>query len=105
MTEPSRTGVKGDGDLVLEQPESFRGFNVVDLGDILDLGEVIARPQGTQLAPSTLVGPRGHSTGIRPFDLASGFQKLQISTVSHPFVHGPRGALFQHADQALAIEP
>src|SRR4051812_20739115 len=52
VAQAARSAVNHDGDRVQPETETIRDALVVDLGHVLDLGEVIARPERAQLCPT-----------------------------------------------------
>ena len=64
MAEAAGAAVDQDRDLARAQAERPRRLAVVDLGDVLELGEVVARAQGAELAAAALEGPVADRVGV-----------------------------------------
>jgi hypothetical protein len=91
----------GDGDLVEKQAQRCGRLGIVDLGHMLNLGEVIPRAEGPELAPASLEGALRHQSGIRTLDPPLLLQELQIPGFAHPLVDRPGGTFTHHRQQVL----
>src|SRR5215207_4630100 len=84
VPETPGTGVDQDRDPPLAQAEHFCGFLVVYLVYVLDLEEVVPRPQGPELRQPPLVRPRGDRTGVRTRKLPAGLDVPQVLRLPEP---------------------
>jgi hypothetical protein len=84
------------GDLVLEQPERLGDRLVEDLGDVLQLGEVVAGAERAELRLAALLGAIGDEVGIGAGDAAALLDGLEILLAPEAPRDRPAGAALEH---------
>ena len=92
VAEAARAAVDHHHHLLGEEPEGAGGGAVVDLGDDLDLAEVVARAQRAELAPAALVGALGDRVGVGAGDRSPLLQGVEVAALAEPVLHRPAGA-------------
>src|SRR5690606_41337001 len=82
VPEPARPGVDHDADLVGPEPEHLGHGGVVDLGDPLELQEVVARAQAADLTGAPLDGAVADLAGVGVGDGAGVLAAQQVPLVA-----------------------
>jgi hypothetical protein len=95
MPEPARTAVNHDAHLVLSEPERRGDALVVDLGDLLNLQEVIGRTEAADLPEAPFTCALAHLLHVRVVDGAAVLAAPQVALLAVPLLHGVPGTVLQ----------
>ena len=104
VSEAARAAVDHHRDLVLRQSERVRDALVVDFGDVLQLGEVIARSERAELRPAPFLRAIRDQFRIRVRQAAAFFDVIEVRRVAEPARDRPRGAAREDLTEILAGE-
>ncbi len=104
VAEPPRAGVDHHRHPAGDQPEGRGRRRIVHLGDELDLGEVVPRPQGAELPGAALEGPRRDRLRVRPGERAALLDRRQVAARAEAPLDGPGRAALQHRRQLAAAQ-
>ena len=101
VPEAAGPAVDHHGHLVEPKPERGGGLLVVDLRDVLDLGEVVAGPERAELRMAPLAGPIGHELGIRAREAAAFLDPVEILRSAKAPPDRPGGPALEHAREIV----
>ena len=93
-----------DRDLIQSEAERGRHPRVVDLGDILQLGEVVPGPERPELRPPPLEGPCGQQIGVGARETAPLLHPLEFRLGTVSTRHRPRSPALEYGPQITRRE-
>ncbi len=104
VAQTARAAVNHHRDLIAGEPERARDVFVVDLGDVLQLREVIAGAKRSELRMTAFERPLRNEPRFGAFEATTLFNMFEIDCLPEPAIDGPCRAALEHAAKVFGGE-